>query len=95
MKECFTFLRVGKLKTGLKHLYHTFWLCFKKNKESKSLFLKKLFFLKKKREKREKNDLPSFGYKTNDSHELPKSEFPTLIQIEDKISWHSPIKDLC
>ena len=40
-------LRVGflkrKLKTGLKNLYHTFWLCFyKKNKgERIALFLKR------------------------------------------------------
>ena len=52
MKECFTFLRVGKLKTGLKHLYHTFGFALKKTKESKSLFLKKLFFLKKERKER-------------------------------------------
>ena len=49
------FLRVGKLKTGPKNVYHTFWLCLKKNKESAesdSLIEKdrkndSLFFVKK------------------------------------------------
>ena len=38
MKERFAHF-VGKLKTGLKNLYYTFWLCLKK--KSESLFLKR------------------------------------------------------
>ena len=34
---------VGKLKTGLKHLFYTFWLCFYKKKSEKSDSLLSLF----------------------------------------------------
>ena len=35
-KSDLLFLRVGKLNTGLKNLYHTFWLCLYKKKSEKS-----------------------------------------------------------
>ena len=43
LKSDLLFLRVGKLKTGLKNWYYTFWLCFykKRAKEQFALFVKK------------------------------------------------------
>ena len=54
MKERFALLKSGlcsflkrNWKTGHKKLYHTFWLCFNKEKESNSLFIALLALLKR------------------------------------------------
>ena len=59
-------------KTGPKYLYYTFWLCFHK---------KELITLLKRAKKR----FDLFCPKTSDSHEKPKSKFPTL-----KLAMHPP-----
>ena len=72
---------VGKLKTGLKHLFYTFWLCFYKKRAKRAIHschslqkIKKSHSLFKNSER----EICSFWQKTNDSQEKPKSEFPTL-----------------
>ena len=88
-KSDLLFLRVGKLNTGLKNLYHTFWLCFKKKIERITLFLKAtraiaLITLLKRATRailsftKSERAICSFLSKTIDLHKKPKSKFPTL-----------------